>query len=109
MDILGMKSCRFSHFQTFAIAHRVFLKHVSSGQLCIYRYAHTVGHRHMHAYVHFSTLGYKMIHCSELKPASVHYIRKVKSVHIHSKTCGSPKWCALTENEGFTQAQQKSF
>lgn len=82
---------------------------VSSGQLWIFIYDHTDGHRHMYAYVHWRGLGYKRIHCLELKLASVHYIRKVKCVHIHFKTCGSPKWCALSENEGFTQAERKSF
>lgn len=80
-------------------------------QLYIFIYYDTDGHRHIEIYadVHFNTLGCKTIYCLKLKTVSMHYIREFKSVHIHSKTCGSPKWCTLTENEGFTQAEQKTF
>jgi len=79
-----------------------------SVQLYIFIYYHTDGQRKIYEHVHFNTLGYQMVYCLKLKTVSMS-ITEFKSVHMHSKTCGSPKWWALTENEGFTQAEQKSF
>lgn len=42
MDILGMKSCTFSNFQTFGIASLVFLKHSFQ---CAAVYIYILSHR----------------------------------------------------------------
>lgn len=46
MDLLGMKSCRFSNFQTFGVASLVFLKHgFQCAAVYIYIYTHILSHR----------------------------------------------------------------